>query len=1364
MIKDQIIKPLFTPYADQQSSDATLDFIPLAKRRQESRRAQAALEEEGNKDGLYWRGVELNHTAINYMQLRAIHGQKDDPSWRLTEDRLITDFKETGLPVEWMEHFEETASEAEYQKRLGVYQERHHHSQVLMAAGGRGIAAMLGSSLTDPITFAAEAALAPLAVIGKGSKVAKLARAALYGGGVGAAGGAMQNSVDPDYDWRNLLFDAAAGATINIALSARPILRSRDEAVQLQQGLNRFANTQSTPPADLTDIDTIRGGVIREVDDEFAKFREELAPLAGERPDARTRELTNTELRRLDSELADAEAHLKMADDAPGGVLDTATVKAWDDLGLAKGELKAAQLSRAGLLKQSQGLKKTKEDAATAKRLDGQIKALEARVLQLGKTAKKTLKPNKGRLNVRARMLAEDITQWGDLSDNPRVTKMREAAARQEVEPLRQRVANLKTQRDALQQQRGRWAQADDAHATLKKLDEAEAKPRTLNERIKDLPEAVSSKLGRSIDTAMKAEKSVLKRAGGDPGSAVYEKSARQLYSKPDVEKFADDSGGAARVAGTRVDTGLDTTFSENTNPDAREVIRQADEEGVGDIMDSVGSAFRIDLARAINTQPTAEGRILGRKLHSSSVGVKGEQSNFAGMVERAKRIVHIINSAWMPDFDRSYKAWAKSQGHNTLVNFRPELRREFNDRVFRYMNGFDETDANVIEAALRTGKGHMGDALNRAKTSGVSGVQDVNLGAHDRGYLPRRLKFDLRNLFDSKLGSTPEANLVIQNLYKQALINGFLKIGRDVDEVLSERVAKHMTDVAFGRKYPQGVKFQGQSKSDFLEDVLGDAGLDQTEIEDIIFRLTGKEAETPKASARFKSRLPMDMTVYTQMPDGTKLYLSDLYEDNVEALWDDYVRELSGHMGAAEVGFRDAQKLDDLIDTFHKEGKIDDSGLRAYKLMFRSAMGQPLEDNAYGTFARATRMVLDWNFLRVMASVGWSMMAETGRVVGAVGLRATFQQMPALRSITRDVLSGSLDANMAREMAAMFAPGTTIARSSIALRPDDLNLPGLTGSVLSKADAITQAAKRAQVLLSGLGPMNDVQQRFFANSWLQRVANEALGSGISPALKARLRDYGMDNATINQLQDHLKTSATFSGGTISSIGADAMNPRLLDQYSNMMSRAGRHIIQDLDVGHVPAWTHSMLGRVAVQFRTFTVGAYTRALLHGLSMRDAQAVTMFLGGFAAASMGYVGRVYANYPHDEQRRAELLSPERMAINVMNMTSEGTFGMMALDTMRTLFGSDPLVNQRGTGLASNFFVGNPTIDLMNDITRTAKVPARIVRDDKEMTQEDLKAMIGMIYMNRLPGVLGAFNWFVDDVAELPREHESINNRNQ
>lgn len=1353
-------RPLFTP-AGEQYTDTSLEFIGAAKRRQLDRKAEAELEEQGQSGDLYWRGVELNHTAMNMMQLSAIHGQPIDETWDLDPEQLASDFKELGLPTEWMVEFGDTTSEASYQNRLRVFQERHQHSQVLMAAGGRGFGAMLASSVSDPITFALEAATVPFAVAGKGNKIRKFAHAALYGGAIGASSGALQSAVDPDYNWKNLLVDAAAGSTLEVLLAARPILRSRDEAIELQRGVHAFADVQGSPTPDLSDIDTIRSGITKDVDDEFAKAREELLPIAGERPDSRVRESTDAELTATQAELEDAESFLRMANDAPDGALDADAVTRWDEYQTAKGELATLRADRASLLQERAGLQKTKEAVAQAKKLDKRIKATETRVTELASAAKKTGKPKGGRLNVRARMIAEDLAQWGDKANTKQLAKMREAAAQQEIAPIRQRVADLKAKREALTAQKERWARAEEANIKLKAL-EAD-KSGSLFERASRLPDAAAASLMKRIAAAEKAEKEVLKRTRGNPDAAVYEKANVEAYRRINNEKFAEDSGGAARVAGTRADDGLDTTFNEGGNREARQVVEVAVDEGQSDKLDNFSSTVRIDMAKVINNQPTAEGRALGRLTHSSPVGVKGESSNSAGFVERAKRLSHVFGTQWMPDYNKAYLAWAETQGFGGLTaNFRTRARTEFGQSVYRYMAGFEETDPNVLAAAEKIGKGHMTSFLRKAQKAGVEGVQGIDPSVHERGYLPRRLKFDLRNLLDTRLKSSTEANKVIETIYKEALKRGFNAIGRDVDEKLSERVAHHLTEVAFGRKYPAGVKFQGQSKADYLEDVLDEAGLSQEDINDVLFKIVDVKPDAAKASNRFKTRLPMDLTVHAQLPDGTKLYLSDLYEDNVEALWDDYSRELAGHIGIAEVGFRNSRKLEELIDTYHTEGKINDEGLKTYRLMLKSALGMPLEDNAYGTFARASRMVMDWNFLRVMGSVGWSMTAETGKSIAAVGMRATLQQMPAFFQVFKDVATGSLDAPMAREMAAMFAPGTSVTRSSVSLRTDDLNMPGLSGRVLTKVDQVTQSAKRLQVMLSGLGPITDVQQRMFANGWLQRLANEARGKGIDEATRKRLRDYGMDNAVINELAEHLKTGAKYKGSVINSINADVMSPKLLDQYANMMSRAGRHIIQDLDVGHIPRWMHTLHGRLLMQFRTFAVGAYTRALLHGFAMKDAQALAMFAGGFAGASIGYVGRVYANYPHDEQKRKELLAPEKMWANVTNMTAEGAFAVMTFDNLAMLTGNDPIVSQRGTGLTSNFLSGNPTVDLGNDIIRTAMVPGRIVNPDKEMTEEDLKAMVSLMYLNRLPLILGGMNWFVEDAVDAPREYESMNNR--
>jgi hypothetical protein len=821
--------------------------------------------------------------------------------------------------------------------------------------------------------------------------------------------------------------------------------------------------------------------------------------------------------------------------------------------------------------------------------------------------------------------------------------------------------------------------------------------------------------------------------------------------------KFGDDTASAARVAGSDVEQFdvdvLETDFGANRS--GAEVVEM--NMHLADLKDTVGKTFRIDGMRYVQDQ-TPEGQVTLRLLHSSNVGVKDGQVNATGAVERSVRYRQIAEG----DFGRGYKAAMKDYVAERVGFGKRWITKEasttMNDSFAREValhvrGAVESTNAAVIRAAAQVRKSLDGiyDVAARAGVRGMDAAKKV------ANYFPRVVRSDFKetvlkdiNTLAAYNGRTAEETL--GELMTEAVKQGIRKadagkadeVKRVIDDELSAKVGKAYAMRLLGLKDGSmgQIDRMTELRLDYLEEVLEEAGLDPADVAAIRDKFTVEKMPDGKAgpSDRLKQRLDLDETVHLTMPDGRKLHVYDLFDNHAERVTNDYIREFSGHAALADTGFTSWREAQNLIETQFGTGKLDKNGKQMADIALKSILGRPLETDPLGWGGRFTRMLMDFNFLRSMGSVVFSMLSENGKIVGMVGLRATMRAVPEMGVILRQALKGELPDDLAREIAALSGVGSSMLRTSVGLRPDDLNMPGFTNGFIGKVDKMQQRLKRMQTFFSGLGPVTDIQQVAVSRLFLHRLGQEA-AEGFSPVMRSRLKDYGLTPGDLTRLSKHLAENAERKNGVLTKTNFDQLPPGTQRRFGEAMSRMARHVIQEADVGAVPFFMHSKLGKLFMQFRTFSVAAYARHTLHGAAKHDSVWALGAMSAMGFAALGYIGNAYVNHGNNPERLKSMLEEGEIAKMALARSSDASILPMIADSVANAFGYDaPFTNTRNSGIGTNLINGSASYDTFSKAGDIVSMIGSI-RKHGTPTREQVRSLTSMIYMNRIPGLLQA-----------------------
>lgn len=800
---------------------------------------------------------------------------------------------------------------------------------------------------------------------------------------------------------------------------------------------------------------------------------------------------------------------------------------------------------------------------------------------------------------------------------------------------------------------------------------------------------------------------------------------------------------------------------------DARELLKQRADEN-SDIETRFGAAQNLAGYGTISGQLRTAGDEQVRQLARDLVPdpVQAIRRDAAGNVESVTNEVAASDLAtinrlgvWNP-----YRRATEEAMRNMFTGMTGGFKRMFSQdarqavmrRVSRAMKGLEPITpdiAPIVQASRRV----LDDSFEMMKRAGVKGMDTARKAAD---YIPRLPRRHLHDTLRSRMKSDDVFERVTEVL--QAGLRSYrTRNAMDVNDALNRKVAE-----AYAKRLLTNVKAKPDTADlstrdfEYVEQIIEDSKLSAAEKDELLLYFNEKDAvngDNAKPTPRLKERLGMDEHVSIKLDDGTDFHLADLFEDDMEYLLDRYAWESSGLSALAEKGYTSPKEMENIINDLYAQNRMSDDEFQAAQVAYKGILGKPVENDPTGTMSRAVRTLNGFNFVTVMGQVFWSMLAENGAIMAVASTRSLMKQLPALNVIAKQVSSGELGDDLARELAALAEPGTTMLRNVVSLRPDEFGMEGLNGSKLARTvDRASAGAQRLTSVVSLLGPLQDFQQVLFSRSFAQRMFDFASGKqSITPAIRERLKDYGLRERDIEKLMDHMRTNAVAKNGMLKSVALDQMDDDLVRRVQVLFHRATRHVVQEQDIGATMPWMHKPLAKVLMQFRTFSMVAASRRTMHSLARADVTAGLMLGFGMAWGTLGILGRTHANYDKNHPARKAASDPVQLAKSAFAATGESTLLPMLIDSAMVHLGrSDPFFNNmhRSTGLGTDFVSGIPAVATLNKIGKAAGMPSAILHGN--VSEADVRATIGLIPMNNVIGINRFNRWWA---SQFPSEYE-------
>ena len=1254
-----------------------------------------------------------------------------------------------GIPEEYWGSLASAGSRAHLQLLSQRLRASVQAEEELAGYGGWGIAGRFALNMLDPLSLAVGIGTGGIGVGTQAARLARAAAAARASGNFAASGTAVRalESIAKGSAWQNAGRAAALAGAENAALEA--FLNVGDE-------------TRGGWDVALAGI---TGGVLGAGASRVftgRELRNVQSLYLGERSRLEIAELNH----KLDTRKTELTARLAELD------LDRRTVADHDpDVGRAKAAIEQIQ--------------RELREAATARRLEltqtaaGALKRSELGALrrQTEGLRKQAKAADNLEAEVEARMLREDIESLGeDVALSKGRAKLRAGAAKAEA---RARKATIRSNLEHAETAFARATAADNARTEIRKLERAEAKGEHLlmldepgrnrfAERelaaVQDLKHALGLRDERlkALDTRKADLEAQLK--GVDEARAAGVKASDDSIRR-EAEAFGADTAGAARFTG----------FDEGVHP---HLDGKADESGLPEI-------GRMKLAGAVRHGPMAtfSGILRGsanatvRKLLGplvgSSTGTEGGTKTLVGASEIHARIHESMTARFYAAVDPAYAEWGQRNGIGLFERQTRGVRDRFMSEVGRHVRGEQAADAVDPAVAKAAGKVRavFAQYLKEAKDAGVKGFEEVEL--NDR-YLPR--VFDFRRLreIEQDIG-TDNLRILVGRAIQSA--------NDDIDDKLAGRLAgiyvNRMKELLVGSDahLMQGVKWDDVG---FLRRFLTESGVGSEEIEDIVGKFAAlnarRERQTEGSFRYAKKRVQFDenfsMRFRSQAAakagrvEDVEVRMSDLFENNVEALFGRYSRSVSGHIGLAKVGITSRSVFDDRIRMVEREladdrdelKRVKDTAEMAYKLI----TGQPVQDADLLTkLGRAAR---DYNFATTMNQAGFAQFPDLAGLLGKGYLRYTLSNFfDGARTFRR--VDGSIDDAFYREQEEVLGLGTDWFNNATFSSFDPGEEGGLKG-VFGSVEHGLRVAGRGTQAVSGMAWITAFSQRLAGRVIVQRLVKDVLeGGAFSPERAATL---GLDDAMKARIAEQIKLHTEFVngdfGGKVRIVNyMKWTDVEARDSLLTAVFREARRIVQEEDLGDTTKWMHKNWGKLIAQFRRFALVSYSRQLLHGIAHADAESATRLALSMVMAATAYKARhevalaaKEAGGMSDEdaeEYREKFLSWDRLAAASWANSSYSALTPALFDSTVGMAVGERFFDTRTSGLGSDFVTGSPVFQtFVKNMPRAAGgILQAALRGDRQYDQGDALALRKLVPYQNVIGVDALFQALTADLPE-------------
>lgn len=609
-------------------------------------------------------------------------------------------------------------------------------------------------------------------------------------------------------------------------------------------------------------------------------------------------------------------------------------------------------------------------------------------------------------------------------------------------------------------------------------------------------------------------------------------------------------------------------------------------------------------------------------------------------------------------DYDRELSAWATGQrGWARSVAdalTKGELQDKFNKAVFteienRLHQRPSTQDGNVLRAAdsVQSAMERMRLAQVDNKTAGWGALPTTSVG-----YLPHR--FNAAAL----MALEPEAQRALVDVLRGQLIdlNGF-------DEAFADRIAKvyvqhARTNANAGHEIPGNM--HDPAAAHYVEEAMRAQGMTRDEIQQYANKLRAG------AMSHTKKRLKLDLSA--EYAPGKQLM--ELYHTDIPSLLKGQAERVGGEVALTQSGIMGSAGLKMIEDalSFKPAGMTAEAHkkmMEAFQQTAAEMLDRPWR-NESGQVQWANR-AMQANTLSSLGGMGFAQLQEgvnLGLTLGIGHAMRSLASVPQLIGEIKRMAKGEKVENSILHSMEQFGGGGEfgMADYKMALKLDDPSkvhtAVGQDG--INMLDRGLRLGSRALSVISFHRMTTAVQVRSAA----LEITSKALRYIKEGTDDKALADMGFTPEVRAAVKADIDKAVVWDGNSIKSFDITKItNTEAASAFVTAVHRGSRQIIQGSFVGEKHRWQHTMLGRMATQFRTFPLVAMEKQLGRNRATYGAASVLgMVLAALPFVMVIQAGRVLLGAVGRED--SDKYIDERMSPEALTRASLNYIGALGL----------------------------------------------------------------------------------------------------
>lgn len=704
---------------------------------------------------------------------------------------------------------------------------------------------------------------------------------------------------------------------------------------------------------------------------------------------------------------------------------------------------------------------------------------------------------------------------------------------------------------------------------------------------------------------------------------------------------------------------------------------------------------------------------------------------------------------------------------------------KEYPD-MYRFSNQVTEEMRKLAGYATKA----FDDTLDIVGQTGREGWQEI-AGYRQKNYIPH--VHSSEKLIQALDAYGPKQ---IKEVYANALRAMKADLGDDLfNEMIDKMIKKISTPRVFGQEADIARVFQG-SNIVVIREFLEDIGLKTDQIDKIIAKIEKGSGNTLDRNAN--RRLPFDLNARIDVKnlktnEIQSLSVKDLTDRNLTRLLKMYNQQVLGSAAMARFfNFKNNKEFRDFMKQVESEGRNlgwekTYRDIENIEVVVASITGRqsPLEKGGdpNGFMRRMARLVQDYNFLRLFGQVGFAQGAELYTGISEIGLKTFLKSNPAFSDILNKIRAGKIefDDPILEELRSQGLPvgldkfmHTPTGRFDNEL---DISLGG-TGSRLDNIELLSGKAKRFVADISFLNPMTMYTQIILGrgmalkisdivNDYVKKFGTTKIYNKLSKGDQVRFKTLGWREDEFNRIADQIKKHSVYKDGKYQAIGLEDWTPEARANYNVGMQRFIDRVVQRNDVGAMSRFFTTDYTRILTQFRTFTLGSYTKQLMNRLYVlaetrgKDYHTYAAFIASMAGAVQFYAVQQYINsFGRDDRQKflEKRLSVENLAKVGFMRSSWSSLIPGAIDTaMYPFMETSPFSYGRNTELASQFISGIPTVNLFNTTVDTVRTGVKLGFTDYQASKRDVQQFLSLIALQNALIIKNVNNMIVDELGE-------------